>query len=183
MKFGKTIVFVGGLALGYLANSVFTGPQRLQERLETKVSENPAGYESVVKRGFDFGYDGWVEAQKAKGVKVDLVQGIEPTLYVDPNTGAGVGIADLANAKKDGKPVVYGARRISSDLANQLGTNLACGSAEQSVDQFVGTVAQNPDVLNNYPGGKREIIQSYAFAGLKSEAKGLYERVKSWIAR
>lgn len=180
------LLAAGGLFIaGYCVNDLLAGPEQLQQRLETKAARTPARYSALMGKAFDFSYRNWVDGQRESGADVSIVQGIRPEIYLTEGR-ISVGEARLRIVDNTTKPEqTYGVRRINSGIADRLGTNLACGTPEQSIDQFIGTIAEDNGVMENYPEKKAEMIQDYALNGLKhglrSEAKGLYEKMKAWV--
>ena len=190
----KALAAGGIFLLGYCSNTIFTGPEALQRRIERKVSANPAAYTLVMEHAFDFSYGRWVDGQKQNGVYAGNAEGIAPRVGLDSDSGAYLSIADLAggNINVKGQTNEYCVRRLDSPLAKELGTQLALGTPEQSIDQFVGTLVENKGLLQDYPPGKMDVMKKYAALELKDaagsiceSAKGglgqLYGRVKGWL--
>jgi hypothetical protein len=173
----KGVVAAGLFTLGYWANSIFASPEALQTRYEKKVAKHPTEHVQSLNGMFEFSYNELVQAGKDGGADVSQIEGIRPVVYLkDGNKG----ILAIEDARGQ-EPKRYDLRKINSDLATQLGTDLALGTTEQSLDQFVATMAEEGDMLATYPKEKRDVITKYTFQEAKSGAKELYDKVMSWI--
>lgn len=160
------IIFIAG----YCTNTFLTKPEELQQKLENKTKENPSQYTMLMERAFEFSYGNWAKANELNGTDTRNIDGIQARILTKENT------AYLVIEDKECNQ--YSIRRIDSDIAEQLGTELALGTPEQSIDQFIGTVAENPNLMDNYPKEKMQILRDYTSAELGKAAGELYTKAK-----
>ena len=169
----KTILAAGIFIAGYFTNNLLADPAVLQKRLQEKVNENPAQYTLVMQDAFGFSYNAWLKGNYQNGVDTSATEGIAPSIST-ANNKTQLNIEDHNNPCKTS----YSIRRLDSDIAKKLGTGIALGTQEQSIDQFISTIAEDKDVLEKYPAHKKEILADYTAEEIGKAASGLYNDAK-----